>query len=372
MRILVTGASGFIGKNLCLNLENRKHTVLRFDVGCTDEQLAAYVSQCDFIVHLAGINRPLNPQEFVDGNVNFTKKLLDVVTKAGSKAPIIFSSSTQAALENPYGQSKKMAEDQLFEFGKKGHDVYVYRLYNVFGKWCRPNYNSVIATWCYNVTHNIPLQINEAAPAIDFVYIDDVCDAFIQTIETHPAPTGSILHVEPHYSETLHQVADLLNSFKESRQSLQTPLQDGFARKLYATYLSYLDPADFAYPLNPHVDYRGSFTEVLKIEQYGQVSINVSKPGITKGNHYHMTKNEKYLVVSGTCEIKLRKVDSDQIIRIVCSDQEPKVVDIPTGYTHSITNIGKTDSVTLMWASELYDPNHPDTVFCPVEIEDKK
>jgi UDP-2-acetamido-2,6-beta-L-arabino-hexul-4-ose reductase len=373
MKILVTGAKGFIGKNLCLTLKNKGFEVFEYDLGSTDEQLKQYVSSCDFIVHLAGINRPLHPQEFVDGNVNFTKKLLDVIVACKSNAPIIFSSSTQATLDNPYGQSKKMAEDQLFEFGKSGHEVYVYRLYNVFGKWCRPNYNSVIATWCYNVTHNIPLQINKAAAPIDFVYIDDICAEFINVIQNKPNPTGEIRYVEPHYKESLQDIADLLYSFRDSRKDFMTPCQEGFSKKLYATYLSYLEPTDFAYPLASHVDARGSFTEILRTMQYGQISVNVSKPGITKGNHYHMTKNEKYLVVSGRCEIKLRQIFSDQVVSYICDGTDLKVVDIPTGYTHSITNIGKEDSVTLMWASELFDPNHPDTVMCPVDVvEDKK
>jgi UDP-2-acetamido-2,6-beta-L-arabino-hexul-4-ose reductase len=372
MKVLVTGAKGFIGKNLCLSLQAKGYEVFPFDIDSSDDDLKKYVSEADAIVHLAGVNRPLNPQEFVDGNVNFTKKLLDLVAASGTQAPILFSSSTQAALDNPYGHSKKMAEDELLAFGKLGHPVYVYRLYNAFGKWCRPNYNSVIATFCYNTAHHLPLQINEAAPAIDFVYIDDIVSEFIKTIETKPEPTGEILHVEPHYSVTLHEVAALLTSYQASRTDLMTPLQEGFAKKLYATYLSYLEPEDFAYPLTMHKDFRGSFTEMLKTAQYGQISVNVSKPGITKGNHYHMSKNEKYLVVSGTCSIKLRKVDEEQVIEYVCSGSDLKVVDIPTGYTHSITNIGKEDSVTLMWASELYDPDHPDTIFCPVVKEEKK
>jgi UDP-2-acetamido-2,6-beta-L-arabino-hexul-4-ose reductase len=371
MKVLVTGAKGFIGKNLCLFLKNRGHIVFEYDLGSTDDELVEYIKQCDFIVHLAGINRPLTPEEFIDGNVNFTKKLLDLVNTNNSKAPVIFTSSTQATLDNPYGKSKKAAEDQLFEFAKEGHQVYVYRLYNAFGKWCRPNYNSVIATFCYNVAHDIPLQINEAAPAIDFVYIDDICAEFTRIIETKPESTNQIMYVEPHYSVTLHDVANLLYSFRSSRSDLQTPLQEGFSKKLYATYLSYLEPADFAYELTNHVDQRGSFTEVLKTMQYGQMSVNVSKPGITKGNHYHMTKNEKYLVVSGKCEIKLRQVFSEKVISYVCDDKHLRVVDIPTGYTHSITNIGKKDSVTLMWASELYDPNNPDTVYCPVEQDEE-
>jgi UDP-2-acetamido-2,6-beta-L-arabino-hexul-4-ose reductase len=372
MKILVTGAKGFIGKNICLILREKGYDVFEFDLGCTDDQLIQFVKCADFVVHLAGINRPLNPQEFIDGNVNFTKKFLDLLNQYGHKAPIIFSSSTQASLDNPYGKSKKMAEDQLFEYEKKnGTPVYVYRLYNVFGKWCRPNYNSVIATWCYNAANNLPLQINQLAPAIVFVYIDDIIAEFLRVIENQPKPTGEIMHVEPHYSEKLEDIAAALDTFKKSRASQMIPeLKEGFYKKLYSTYLSYLPEDQFAYDLIMHKDIRGSFTEAFKSPTYGQVSVNVSKPGITKGNHYHMSKNEKYLVVTGTCLIKLRKVTDDKVISYTCDGKDLKVVDIPPGYTHSITNIGKEDSVTIMWANELYDPDHPDTYFMPVEKED--
>ena len=369
MKILVTGAKGFIGKNVCLALANKKHEVFEYDLGSGEEDLKRYVAQADWIVHLAGINRPLKPEEFIDGNINFTKKLLEVIKETGSSAPVIFSSSTQAILDNPYGQSKKAAEDEIFTFAKENsHPVYVYRLYNAFGKWCRPNYNSVIATFCYNVAHDVALQINESAPAIDFVYIDDIVAAFVATIENKPAPTGEIVYAEPHYSRTLHQIADALTSFHESRKNFFVPkLDDGFAKDLYSTYLSYLDDDQFAYPLISHSDFRGSFTEMLKTSNCGQLSVNVSRPGVTKGNHYHMSKTEKYLVVSGKCEIKLRQVGSDKIITYVCDGSDLKVVDIIPGYTHCITNVGSSDSVTIMWANELYDPAHPDTYFLPVE-----
>jgi UDP-2-acetamido-2,6-beta-L-arabino-hexul-4-ose reductase len=371
MKILVTGSRGFIGKNLCLTLKNKGYDVFEYDVGSTEDDLHRFVKECDFIVHLAGINRPLNPEEFQDGNVNFSRKLIDVVEEEKSEAPILFSSSTQAELDNPYGQSKAMAEALFNNFGFNGHAVYVYRLYNVFGKWCKPNYNSVIATWCYNISHNLPIQINKA-PEIDFVYVDDVVNEFINVIEQRPKPNYRIHYVEPSYHVTLQEIADLLYSFKKSREDLMVPLQDELSKKLYATYISYLEPDDFAYKLNPHSDDRGSFVECFKTASYGQVSVNISKPGITKGNHYHMTKNEKYLVVSGTCSIKLRQLQSDKVIEYICDGKDLKVVDIPTGYTHNITNIGKEDSITIMWASELFDPDHPDTFPMPVEVGDKK
>jgi len=364
MNVLVTGAKGFIGKNACYALKEAKHRVFEFDVSNTGEELIEFVQNADAIIHLAGVNRPLNPEEFIDGNVNLTKRILDLAKTSDKKPLIIFASSTQATLDNPYGQSKKQAEDLLLS---SGHPVVVYRLYNVFGKWCRPNYNSVIATFCHNVANGLPLQINKEAPAIDFVYIDDVVSCLIQSLLVKQGD-NKIRYPEPHYSRKLDDIAGLLLSFKESRNTFFVPsIEDDFARKLYATYLSYLPENQFAYPLEPHVDERGSFTEILKTFGFGQISVNVAKPGITKGNHYHNTKNEKYLVVHGECEIKFRKLGSKDVITYRCSDKKLEVVDIPVGYTHSITNVGNDDSVTLMWASEQFDPKNPDTFYCPVE-----
>jgi len=363
MNVLVTGASGFIGKNLCLALKEAKHIVFEFDLSSSPEELSYYAHEADTIVHLAGINRPLDPDEFIDGNVNLTKRVLELATDSEKKPLIIFASSTQAALDNPYGKSKKQAEDLLLS---SGHPVLIYRLYNVFGKWCRPNYNSVIATFCHNVANDLPLQINKEAPSIDFVYIDDVVRCIMDAL---PLLGDRLIHYpEPHYSRKLEDVADLLSQFRESRKTFYVPqIEDAFAQKLYATYLSYLPQQGFAYPLESHVDERGSFTEMLKTLGQGQISVNIAKPGITKGNHYHHTKNEKYLVVHGACDIKLRELGTDHVVCYHCSDKRLEVVDIPPGYTHSITNVGKDDSVTLMWASEPFDPCRPDTFFCPVE-----
>lgn len=371
MKILVTGAKGFIGKNLSLFLTEAGHEVLGYDLG-DEDKLEEYVSSCDFIVHLAGVNRPLKIEEFYDGNCNFSAKLIDTVKKTNSPAPIIFASSTKASDNSDYGKSKKMAEDMFFDFAKtNNHPVYVFRLYNVFGKWCRPSYNSVIATWCYNITHNLPIEINKDAPSIDFVYIDDVASSFLNIINGDKKGSESILYPEPHYNKKLSDIATCLESFKESRNNFFVPsIEDPFYKKLYSAYLSYLDENDFSYGLLMHKDYRGSFTEVLKTLGEGQVSINISKPGITKGNHYHHSKNEKYLVVSGTCVTKLRKVGDDKVISYKTSGKKLEVIDIPPGYTHNITNVGEEDSVTLMWANELYDPVKSDTIFLKVE-EDK-
>ena len=373
MKILVTGSKGFIGSNLVCHLKEANHEVFEYDIDSSDELLCRFVADANWIVHLAGINRPLSADEFGKGNVDFSKKLLGVMQDTGSKAPIVFSSSTQAVMDNLYGVSKKQAEDLLFDFSRKsGHPVYVFRLYNAFGKWCRPNYNSVVATFCHNVANGLPIQINESAPAIDFVHIDDICDSFLKIINGDGKGSVDILYPEPHYKKTLHEIADLLSLFKTSRDNHMVPeISDPFAKKLYSTYLSYLPENEFSYLLDMHKDFRGSFTEILKTEGYGQVSVNVSKPGITKGNHYHHTKNEKYLVVHGECVIKFRKIGTDKVISYHVSDKKMEVVDIPCGYTHNITNVGKDDSVTIMWANELYDSNNPDTYYCPVEEDDK-
>ena len=369
MKILVTGAKGFIGSNVSLHFKEGKREVFEYDLGSSVEELESFVANAEFIVHLAGVNRPMNVEEFMDGNANLTKRLLEVVEKVGSNAPILFASSTQAALDNPYGQSKKMAEDYVFDFGKKHKNpVYVCRFYNVFGKWCRPNYNSVIATFCYNVAHGLPLTVNEAAPAIDFIYIDDLVRFIDDAVQGKVASSERIIYPEPHYTRTLKEIVALLESFKESRANHMVPqIDEPFAKALYSTYLSYLPEDEFSYELDMHKDFRGSFTEILKTTGHGQVSVNVCKPGITKGNHYHHTKNEKYLVVHGICEIKFRKIGTDEVIAYRCSDKVMQVVDIPPGYTHSITNVGNDDSVTIMWANELYDPENPDTFYCPVE-----
>ena len=373
MKILVTGSNGFIGKNLCIWLERAGYSVLKVDLDNLSD-LDKYVPEADFIIHLAGINRPLDPKEFLDGNVNSIVKVTKLLKKHKKKTPILMSSSTQAANENDYGRSKKQAEDYLFSFAKTNKSpVYVYRFQNVFGKWCRPNYNSVIATWCYNISHCLDIRVDDESKRITFVYIDDICQAILNILSSDSyLGSEGIMYVWPSYDITLGHIAYLLRTYKESRNNKFVPYQrDEFERKLYATYLSYLEEDDFSYELKMNVDNRGSFTEFLKTEREGQVSINVSKPGITKGNHYHHSKNEKFLVVSGTCSIKFRKIGTDKVIEYICSGDKLQVVDIPTGYTHNITNIGDTDSVTVMWASELFDSNRPDTYFEEVEINGK-
>jgi UDP-2-acetamido-2,6-beta-L-arabino-hexul-4-ose reductase len=373
MKILVTGANGFIGKNLCLELLRKQFIVFPYDIDKNIAYLKSYVKQADCIIHLAGINRPLRIDEFYDGNVNFTKALIDSVINCGKKIPILFSSSTQAELDNDYGKSKKMAEDYLFDFMEnQNNPVAIYRLTNVFGKWCRPNYNSVVATFCHNIANNLPIEIRDKNYQVRLVYIDDIVKEFIDCISRNKfALERKINEVLPTYSLSLGKLAEKLYGFKSTRDTYFVPsIQSEFDRKLYATYLTYLANNDFAYNLKMNVDNRGSFTEILKTLTEGQVSVNISKPGITKGNHYHHTKNEKFVVVSGECEIKFRKIGTKEIITYIVNGNDMKIVDIPPGYTHSIKNVGGTDSVTIMWASELFDKDNPDTYFEEVEINE--
>ena len=373
MKILVTGANGFIGKNLSIWLKRNDIDVLAIDIDNLSK-LDEYALQADFIVHLAGINRPMDVKEFYDGNLNSIVKLVDILKNNKKKTPILLSSSTQAEYDNDYGKSKKMGEDFLFDYqNKTGNPVYIYRFQNVFGKWCRPNYNSVVATFCYNIANGLDISVNDPNVVKEFVYIDDICKTILDLIksENHKG-SNKILTIKPFYLLSIGELANIIKSFKESRNNLIVPNMDnGIVSKLYATYLSYLPTNQFIYDLNMHVDNRGSFTEFIKTSNSGQVSVNVGKPGVVKGNHFHHTKNEKFLVVKGTCSIKFRKIDSEDVIEYIVSGDKLQVVDIPTGYTHSITNIGQNDSITIMWASESFDPNNPDTYFEEVVISGK-
>ena len=370
MKILVTGANGFIGKNLCLELNNKQYIVFAFDSDRSEEHLKKYIEQADYIIHLAGINRPMSVEKFYDGNTNFTKALIDLVIKSRKKIPILFSSSIQAELDNDYGKSKKMAEDLLFDFmNEHNNPVVIYRLTNVFGKWCRPNFNSVVATFCHNIANNLPIEIRDKNYKVKLVYIDDVVKEFMTCISNnHFSYERKIKEILPAYSVSLGDLASKLYGFRNTRETYFVPNISGeFDKKLYATYLSYFATDDFVYSLKMNSDSRGSFTELLKTLNDGQISVNISKPGITKGNHYHHTKNEKFIVVSGEYEIKFRKVGTKEVYSYSVNAHDIKAVDIPPGYTHSIRNIGNSDSVTIMWASELFDEDNPDTYFEEVE-----
>lgn len=414
MKILITGAKGFIGKNLIAELNNIKSgkskiysldtdiEIMEYDTDTDPALLDGYCKEADFVFHLAGVNRPKEQSEFMEGNFGFTSQLLDTLKKHDNYCPIMLSSSTQAALDNPYGESKRAGEavvrkhfeeadqspvtnHQSLETSDKlqvtsdkplitnhkslitNHQSLIYRFPNVFGKWSRPNYNSAVATFCNNIANDLPIQVNDRSVQMTLVYIDDVVAELIAALEGKANRDGEFCKVPVEHNITLGEIVDLIYSFKESRTTLQVPdLSDGFTKKLYSTYLSFLPEDKFSYPLKMNVDDRGSFTEFLKSNDRGQVSINISKPGITKGQHWHHTKNEKFLVVSGTGVIRFRKIDSEEVIEYFVSGDKLEVVDIPVGYTHNIENLGEGDMVTVMWVNEIFDPSKPDTYFLEV------
>lgn len=363
MKVLVTGARGFIGRNLCLALRQLPDVeILPVDLGDADK-LDGYARSCDFVMHLAGVNRPQNPDEFTAGNAVFTEDLLEKLSSRSDPPPVLLSSSIQAALDNDYGRSKARAEAAVRAYGDRTDaPVFVYRLANVFGKWARPNYNSAVATWVHNIARDLPVMVRDENATVTLVYIDDVVASFIGCLE---APgDNAIRSVGPAYTKTLGEIVALIRAFRAEPDTLQVPDQaDGFAKKLYATYLSALPEDAFAYPLTTHADSRGGFTEALRTPERGQVSVNVSKPGIVKGQHWHHTKHEKFLVVSGEGEINFRLADDPAAKPIVyrVSGSRLEVVRIPPGYTHNIVNTGASDLVTVMWANEVFDPSNPDT-----------
>lgn len=371
MNILITGARGFMGKNLRSALTGRcgdAHRLMLLDMPHTEEELLAAAAEADFVFHLAGVNRPTDPADFQKGNADFTRQLLTLLKERGKRPPVLLSSSIQAALENPYGQSKLSAEQAVADYGREtGSAVYLYRLPNVFGKWSRPNYNSAVATFCHNVARGLPITVNDPSVTLRLVYIDDVVEEFLRAMEGQPHREGEWCTVQPVHEVNLGHMAELIQSFPALRDSLTAPDQsDPLVKKLYATYLSFLPPEDFSRPTVTHADQRGSFTELLHMGSRGQVSLNVSRPHITKGDHWHQTKHEKFIVLQGEGVIRFRKVGDSTVIAYKVSGENLTVVDIPTGYTHSIENTGDTDMLTLMWANEVFDPAHPDTLRLPV------
>jgi len=369
MKILVTGARGFIGKNLIAELHNQDYAeILEYDLDTGEDTLDGYCRDADFVFHLAGINRPENAEAFMKGNFGFTSTLLETLKKHQNTSPVMLSSTIQASLANPYGQSKKAGEDLFFDYGKEtGAKVLVYRFPNVFGKWCRPNYNSAVATFCHNITHDLPIQINDPSVDMQLVYIDDVVGELLNALKGKEHKAGDYYEVPVVHRVKLGDIAEALTQFKKSRQDLSIPnMADPFITKLYSTYLSYLPKDRFGYPLKMNTDNRGSFTEFIRTPERGQVSVNISKSGITKGNHWHHSKNEKFLVVKGQGIIRFRKIDEEDIIDYVVSGDKLEVIDIPTGYTHNIQNLGDEDMVTIMWANEAFDPQKPDTHYLEV------
>ena len=392
VKILVTGAKGFVGQNLCAALEEIKtghdkradHVlcdnaadmeVFAYDVDNTPAQLDNWCSRCDFVLNLAGVNRPKDEGEFMAGNFGFASTLLNTLKKHNNTCPVLLSSSIQASLEgryagSAYGKSKRAGEELFFDYAAQtGAKVLVYRFPNLFGKWCRPNYNSAVATFCHNMAHGLPIQVNDPAVALDLAYIDDVVDELIRALrgeETRQA--DGYCAVPVHYETTLGFVADTICSFPGLNDTLSVPrLDDELVKKLYSTYLSYLPREKFIYNLHMNCDDRGSFTEIIRTLGQGQFSVNVSKPGITKGNHWHHTKNEKFIVVSGHGLIRLRKLGTDEVVEFEVSGERIQAVEMIPGYTHSIVNLSDTrDLVTLIWANESFDPARPDTYFLPV------
>lgn len=404
MKVLVTGAKGFVGRNLCEALNNiasgkdrrEKYqnilplTVYEYDRDGTQEELSFYCSAADFVFNLAGINRPKDPSEFMEGNMGFGETLLSLLEHHGNKCPVMLSSSVQASLEgryagSPYGESKLAGEELLFDYeGRTGAKALVYRFPNLYGKWCRPRYNSAVATFCDAIANGREFQVNDPSVELELLYIDDLVTAMLDALvgdvrrcryagaECVPAEDGRYCYAPGAQKASLGEIVGLLESFRDAREMLAVPnLKDGsFSKKLYSTFLSYYEPGSFAYDLKPNVDARGSFTEFLRTPERGQVSVNVSKPGIAKGNHWHMSKWEKFLVVSGTASIKLRKVGEDTegnpypVDEYVVRGEDMRVVEMIPGYTHSITNLSDTDDlVTVMWANEPFDPDNPDTYY---------
>lgn len=366
MKILITGAKGFIGQNLIEKLKELKvHTIFPYDLESTPEDLDKFTKECDFVYHLAGVNRPKDEKEFLEGNFGFTSVLLNNLKKHNNKAPVMISSSIQAALNNPYGISKKAGEDLMRTYSKEtGAKVYIFRFENVFGKWARPNYNSAVATFSYNIANDLPITVNDPNVDMQLIYIDDVINGLIRLLDDKSSVLEQVSEIKPVYKVKLGYIAELLYSYKESRNNLSVPkLDDDFQKKLYSNYLSYLPENKFIYDLKMNVDNRGSFTEFIKTNDRGQFSVNISKPGITKGNHWHHTKTEKFLVVSGTGVIRFRKINTNEVIEYHVSGEKLQVLDIPPGYTHNIENLGETDMVTIMWANEKFDKEKPDTIF---------
>ncbi|MBP3435480.1 MAG: capsular polysaccharide biosynthesis protein CapF [Clostridia bacterium] len=399
MNILITGAAGFVGKNLTEALKSirdgkdKTHPNLAvdelylYDLGSTAEELDAYCAKADFVFNLAGVNRPQTPEEFMQGNFGFASHLLDTLKRHGNTCPMVLSSSIQATLigryDSDYGRSKKAGEDLFFCYGKEtGAKVLVYRFPNLFGKWCRPNYNSAVATFCNNIANDLPITVNDPAVQLELLYIDDLIDEMLAALEgqehrcefdgiqTVLTENGTFCAAPVTHKVTLGEIVALLEAFRDQPQTLTVPEipKGSFAKKLYSTYLSYLPKDKVAFPLKMNVDARGSFTELLRSEKCGQVSINISKPGITKGQHWHHTKWEFFIVVSGRGLIQLRKIGTDEVLNFEVSGDKIEAVHMLPGYTHNIINLSDTDDlVTVMWANECFDPNKPDTFFEVVE-----
>lgn len=396
MNILITGAAGFVGKNLTAALKNLRDgkdrtrqgltiaEIYEYDLDTDPARLVEYCQRADFVFHLAGVNRPRNNADFMTGNFGFSSRLLDTLKSCGNTCPVMLASSAQASLlgryaGSEYGKSKLAGEQLFFDYAAEtGVQVLVYRFPNLFGKWCRPNYNSAVATFCYNMAHDLPIQVNDPAVELELLYIDDLVAEMLDALEEHahrcdydgltpqPNAAGRYCYVPATHRATLGEIVGLLETFKAQPKTLLMPVipNGSFAKKLYSTYLSYLPSDKVAFPLKMNLDERGSFTELLKTASCGQVSVNITKPGVTKGQHWHNSKWEFFIVVSGYGLIQERKIGYDQVIEFEVSGEKIQAVHMLPGYTHNIINLSKTeDLVTVMWANEAFDPNHPDTYF---------
>lgn len=375
LKVLITGAKGFIGKNLQVHLAERQNVqVVCFTREHTVEQLPELLQGVEFVIHLAGINRPQDPKEFVLGNTNLTLALCDAVANiainTGKRIPVVCSSSIQAKADNPYGQSKRAAEDALFALHRKhGVPVHVFRLPNVFGKWCKPNYNSAVATFCHNIARGLPIKINDPGAPVTLVYVDDVISRFLQLMNGTDATVDAegFATVAPQYTSTVSELAGLIQSFKESRVTLMTEhVGEGLVRALYATYVSYLPAESFSYVVPQHADQRGVFVEMLKTPDCGQFSYFTAHPGITRGGHYHHTKTEKFLVIKGHARFKFRHMQTGEMHELVTRGDKAEIVETVPGWTHDITNIGSDEMVVMLWANEVFDRERPDTFSCKV------
>ncbi|MBQ7902612.1 MAG: NAD-dependent epimerase/dehydratase family protein [Oscillospiraceae bacterium] len=366
-KILITGATGFIGKNLTATLLQAGYTNLYlYDRENTLSQLEEYCTDADFVFHLAGVNRPVDVKEFYEGNTDFSATLLKTLKEKGNKAPVVVSSSIQAQLDNDYGKSKKMGEEL---FMANGHNpAFIVRLYGVFGKWSRPNYNTVVATFMHNVAHGLLLQINDPDKELTLCYIDDVIAKFVDILENTTDYKPGFFEIDTLHRITLGKLAEKITNFGKNRETLvMPPLNTLLDQRLYGTYLSYLDEDKFSYQLKKNEDARGWLAEFIKSESFGQIFVSTTKPGITRGDHWHHTKVEKFFVLSGKAEISFRHMITDEIIRYTVEGNTPTVVDIPVGYTHKITNIGDTEVICLFWSSEIFNPNKPDTYYVKVD-----
>ncbi|WP_278398708.1 UDP-2-acetamido-2,6-beta-L-arabino-hexul-4-ose reductase [Stutzerimonas kunmingensis] len=366
MRVLITGANGFVGKNLIVHLKERKDVdVLTFGRSDDVVALTKRVAEADFIFHLAGVNRPQYPAEFGQGNTELTVELCKAIETSGRQVPVVYTSSSQAALDNPYGASKRGAEEALQRLAQQqGSPVHVLRLPNVFGKWARPNYNSAVATFCHNIARDLPIQINDPTAVVTLVYIDDVIANFLALMAGEEAG----VEVQPQYRVSVGEIAERLRGFKESRNTLVTDrVGDGFVRALYSTYLSYLPPELFTYEVPKYGDPRGVFVEMLKTPDCGQFSFFTAHPGITRGGHYHHTKTEKFLVIKGRARFGFRHMTSGESHEVVTEGDKPQIVETVPGWTHDITNIGDDEMIVMLWANEIFDRERPDTYSCQVK-----